>query len=172
MRRSGRKFDEQPLRELIHRGEICAQARRTLDIRQCLEPLLQFGRQHSPAVRATPAGSFSRRRRRSPSEMTPRSRPESTTAVKTSRDPSRQFAQLEKMMGQRGKPVLDFLEHVRRGSDPVQARAQLPKDFDLRLRLQAIHAAVIMLDRRAPDGWRDEAARGLFVGERGYLRTL
>jgi len=93
-------------------------------------------------------------------------------AVKTLRDPSHHYARLEKMMGQQGKPVLDFLEHVRRGADPVQARAQLPTDFDLRLRLQAIHAAAIMLDRRAPEGWRDEAARGLFVGERGYLRTL
>jgi Zn-dependent protease with chaperone function len=93
-------------------------------------------------------------------------------AVKTLRDPSHHFARLEKMMGQQGKPVLDFLEHVRRGADPVQARAQLPTDFDLRLRLQAIHAAAIMLDRRAPEGWREEAARGLFVGERGYLRNL
>jgi Zn-dependent protease with chaperone function len=91
-------------------------------------------------------------------------------AVKTSRDPSRHFAHLEEIMGQQGKPVLDFLENVRRGGDPAQARAQLPTDFDLRLRLQAIHAAVIMLDRRAPDGWHDEVARGLFVGERGYLR--
>ena len=76
------------------------------------------------------------------------------------------------MMGQQGKPVLEFLEQVRRGGDPMQARAQLPTDFDLRLRIQAIHAAVIMLDRRAPEGWHEEAARGLFVGERGYLRTL
>jgi len=93
-------------------------------------------------------------------------------AVKTSRDPSHHLARLEEMMGQQGKPVLEFLEQVRRGGDPMQARAQLPTDFDLRLRIQAIHAAVIMLDRRAPEGWHEEAARGLFVGERGYLRTL
>ena len=45
-------------------------------------------------------------------------------------------------------------------------------DFDLQLRMHAIHAAVIMLDRRAPAEWRTEASRGLFVGERGYLRSL
>ena len=41
-----------------------------------------FGRQHSPAVRRSSSGSFSSRRRRSPSEITPSRRPSpSTTAV-------------------------------------------------------------------------------------------
>jgi hypothetical protein len=90
-------------------------------------------------------------------------------AVKASRDPSRHIAQLEKMLGEQGKPVLDFLENIRRGGNPAQARAMLP-DFDLQLRMHALHAAVIMLDQRAPEDWRRDAARGLFVGERGYLR--
>ena len=40
------------------------------------------------------------------------------------------------------------------------------------LRLHAMHAAVIMLDQRAPADWRKESSRGLFVGERGYMRSL
>ncbi len=92
-------------------------------------------------------------------------------AVRTLRDPSPYAAQLEKMLGQEGKPALDFLESLRRGGDPEQARAMLPA-FDLRLRMHALHAAVIMLDRRAPAEWRKEATLGLFVGERGYMRSL
>ena len=60
---------------------------------------------------------------------------------------------------------------LRRGGDPAQARAALPA-FDLRLRMHALHAAVIMLGRGAPGEWRAEASRGLFVGERGYMRSL
>ena len=91
-------------------------------------------------------------------------------AVKTLRDPSPHVAQLEKMLGPEGKPLLDFLEYLRRGGDPVRARAMLP-EFDLQLRMHAIHAAVIMLDR-VPVEWRTEVSRGLFVGERGYVRNL
>jgi len=87
-------------------------------------------------------------------------------AVKASRDPSRYIAHLDKMLGEHGKPVLVFLEHLRQGGDP--SRATLP-DFDLQLRMHALHAAVVMLGQRAPAQWRNEAARGLFVGERGYI---
>mgnify|MGYP003693782673 CR=1 FL=1 len=46
-------------------------------------------------------------------------------------------------------------------------------EFDLRLRMHTLHAAVIMLDRRAPGGMANAKPRvGLFVGERGYLRNL
>jgi hypothetical protein len=92
-------------------------------------------------------------------------------AVRSSRDPSPYAAQLEKMLGQMGQPVLEFLENVRSGADPAQARARMPA-YDLRLRMHALNAAVIMLDRRAPAQWRKEASLGLFVGERGYMRSL
>jgi hypothetical protein len=92
-------------------------------------------------------------------------------SVKTLRDPSPYRARLEKMLGERGKPALDFLESIRQGAEPAQVRATLP-EFDLQLRMHVLHAAVVMLDRRAPAEWRKEATLGLFVGERGYMRSL
>ena len=92
-------------------------------------------------------------------------------AARHQRDTSAYLAHLEKMMGSQGKPVLTFLESVRAGADPEQSRATLPQS-DFSVRLQAIQAAVIMLGPRAPPAWRKEASRGLFVGERGYMRSL
>jgi tetratricopeptide (TPR) repeat protein len=92
-------------------------------------------------------------------------------AVRNQRDPSAYLAHLEKMLGDRGKPVLVFLQSVRDGANPEQARAALPQS-DFSLRLHALHAAVIMLGQRAPADWRTESSLGLFDGERGYMRSL
>jgi hypothetical protein len=73
------------------------------------------------------------------------------------------------MMGSQARPTLEFLEFLRGGGDPGRSGALLAA-LDVRTRLQALHAAVVMLDARAPSAWRDEVSRGLFVGERGYLR--
>ena len=81
------------------------------------------------------------------------------------------LAHIGKMLGDRGKPVLVFLESVRGGANPEQARAALPQS-DFSLRLHTLHAAVIMFGQRAPADWREESSRGLFVGERGYMRSL
>jgi Zn-dependent protease with chaperone function len=91
-------------------------------------------------------------------------------AVRAQHDPAPYSAQLEKMLGAEGKQVLAFLEGVRRG-DPVKAQSAMA-ELDLRLRMHALHTAVIILGRGAPEEWRGEASRGLFVGERGYLAKL
>jgi hypothetical protein len=92
-------------------------------------------------------------------------------AVRNQRDPEPYLAHIGKMLGERGKPVLVFLERVRSGANPEQARAELPQS-DFSLRLHALHAAVIMLGQRAPADWRKESSLGLFDGERGYMRSL
>jgi len=59
----------------------------------------------------------------------------------------------------------------RLGSDPGQARALL-RGSDLRLQLQLMNAALVMLGERAPHAWRAEVSRGLFIGERGYFAPM
>jgi tetratricopeptide (TPR) repeat protein len=90
-------------------------------------------------------------------------------AVRINQDPSPYSAQIERLLGPASRPTLEFLESVRHGKNPSQALANLPA-LDFRLRMHAQHAAVIMLAQRAPAQWRADASRGLFVGERGYLR--
>ena len=92
-------------------------------------------------------------------------------AARVRQDTAPYSAQLEKMAGTAIRPAIEFLETLRRGGDPAQARANLPQ-LDFRVRLHALHAAVVLLDARAPAAWRDEVSRALFVGERGYLRPL
>ena len=41
--------------------------------------------------------------------------------------------------------------------------------MDLRSRLFAQNAVLIMRGPRAPAGWREQVTRGLFIGERQYL---
>jgi hypothetical protein len=61
-----------------------------------------------------------------------------------------------------------FLESLRRGDDPERARAAIGH-LRLTSRLNLLYAGVVLLGPKAPTAWRDEVARGLFVGERGYL---
>ncbi|HEU5138242.1 MAG TPA: M48 family metallopeptidase [Steroidobacteraceae bacterium] len=89
-------------------------------------------------------------------------------AVRLQRDPAPYSALLVKTLGGEGESVVAFLDTIRRGGDPAQAAAALPS-LDLQLRMHALHTAVIMLGNGAPEQWRVEASRGLFVGERGYL---
>jgi len=91
-------------------------------------------------------------------------------AANTGRDTSIYAARINKLLSQVGPPVVQFLEKVRRGEDPVQARQALPTT-DLGLRLYAINAAVIMLGPRAPQSWRKEVLLGLFQGERPYYEA-
>ena len=92
-------------------------------------------------------------------------------AVRTRHDPAPYAARLEKLLGNPGRPALEFLDTVRRGGNPQQAEASMPT-FDLHLRMHLLNAAVIMLGREAPAQWREETSRGLFVGERGYMQRL
>ena len=90
-------------------------------------------------------------------------------ASRVREDPAPYAERAEKMLGSQAEPTLAFLKFLRGGGDPAQSSALLAA-LDVRTRLQALHAAVVMLDARAPAAWRQEVSRGLFVGERGYLR--
>ena len=74
-------------------------------------------------------------------------------------------------MGEAGIAVTGYLDQVARHGNTGAVRAALPQ-IDMRLRLHSLHGAVLILGENAPDEWRQEAARGLFVGERGYLRPM
>jgi hypothetical protein len=89
-------------------------------------------------------------------------------AARLNRDTAPYGKRIEAMLSEHGAPFLVFMEEVRRGADPIAARAKLPA-WDLRARLCAVNAAVVMLDKRAPASWREEVSRGLFVGERQFL---
>ena len=89
-------------------------------------------------------------------------------AVREQRDPAAYVTVIERLGKDTGKSALQFLAALARGVDPLQARASFPPT-NLRARLAALDGAVIMLGRRAPQAWREEVTRGLFVGERGYL---
>ena len=56
--------------------------------------------------------------------------------------------------------MLAFLEAIRRGGDPAQAHIAL-LSLELRLRMHALHTAVVMPGRDAPAQWRADASRGL-----------
>jgi Zn-dependent protease with chaperone function len=64
--------------------------------------------------------------------------------------------------------LLGFLAAVNRREDPARARAALPS-LRLSSRLNLLYAGVLLSGHDAPAAWRDEVARGMFVGERGYL---
>jgi len=89
-------------------------------------------------------------------------------AVREGRDPAPYLAQVNTRGAEVGKLASVFLDDLRRGKDPEQARALL-KGIDLRLQLQLMNAGVVMLGERAPRAWRAEVSRGLFIGERGYF---
>jgi len=91
-------------------------------------------------------------------------------AVRERRDPWRYARRIEAALGAKARPALDFLEQIRAGADPLLARESLPA-MDVRVRLYAQNAALLMLGARTPIGWRDEISRGLFVGEREYLHA-
>jgi hypothetical protein len=84
-------------------------------------------------------------------------------------DPAPYTTRLEKMLGSEITPTLEFLDFLRRGGDPAQADDLLAA-LSFRTRMQSLHAAVVLLGERAPAAWRTEVSRGLFVGERGYMR--
>lgn len=91
-------------------------------------------------------------------------------AVRERRDHTRYARSLASVLGPEAGPVLGFLDQVRQGGDPLLAIESLPS-MDVRLRLATQNAALLMLGARTPMGWREEISRGLFVGEREYLRA-
>ncbi len=86
-------------------------------------------------------------------------------AARHGRDASAYATRLLELGGARAQKAIDFLDALRDGADPVAAYPQL----DVGLRYQTRYAAVVLLGARAPEAWRAEAARSMFVGERGYL---
>jgi hypothetical protein len=91
-------------------------------------------------------------------------------ALRAQRDTAPYSAQLNKQLGEDGDSVVEYLERVEREGDNSAAYANLPRG-SLSLRLHALHAALLLQGDVAPRAWRREVARGLFVGERGYLRN-
>jgi Zn-dependent protease with chaperone function len=90
-------------------------------------------------------------------------------AVRERRDYTRYARRIGAALGPEvGPAMLAFLDQVRLGADPLLARESLPA-MDLRMRLAAQNAALLMLGARTPMGWREEISRGLFIGEREYL---
>ena len=75
------------------------------------------------------------------------------------------YAGIAELGGERVQRAIDFLDALRDGADPIASYPQL----DVGLRYQTRYAAVVLLGSRAPEAWRREAARALFIGERGYL---
>ena len=92
-------------------------------------------------------------------------------AARMRRDAAPYVAHLQKILGAEARGTIEFLEFLRDGGDPARARNTLP-NHNFRLRLHAMNAAVVMLDRRAPRDWREQVSWALFVGERGYLGNL
>ena len=92
-------------------------------------------------------------------------------ALRTGHDAGPYAALLRKQLGEQAPDVIAFMEQLDRNQAASAIHAALPHS-DLRLRLHARHAAVVLFDDAAPSSWRREVYRGLFVGERGYLRPL
>jgi len=89
-------------------------------------------------------------------------------AVREGHDPAPYANRIHTEFGRQGDAVLAFLEAVRRGADPAAGRNAMPM-MDLRSRLFAQNAVLIMRGPRTPRGWREQVTRGLFIGERQYL---
>jgi hypothetical protein len=66
--------------------------------------------------------------------------------------------------------VTGYLDAVHRKGEVDAAYAALPQ-CDLSVRLRSLLSALLLGDA-APDAWRREVSRGLFVGERGYIRPI
>jgi Zn-dependent protease with chaperone function len=90
-------------------------------------------------------------------------------ALNARRDGAPYAAQLEKQLGPQGTSVIAYLDAVNRDGNAVAAYANLPRG-DMRVRLHTLHAAMLLFGNDAPRAWRREVYRGLFVGERGYVR--
>jgi hypothetical protein len=92
-------------------------------------------------------------------------------ALRTGHDAAPFAALLRKQLGEQAPDVVAFMDQLNRDHAASAIHAALPHS-DLRLRLHALHAAVVLFGEAAPGSWRREVYRGLFVGERGYLRPL
>ncbi len=92
-----------------------------------------------------------------------------TLALIARRDPAPYAAVLEKQLGALAPSVVGYVDAVNRDGNAAAAYASLPRG-DMKVRLQSLRAAVMLFGRDAPPEWRHEVSRGLFVGERGYLR--
>jgi hypothetical protein len=91
-------------------------------------------------------------------------------ALRAKHDTAAYAAQLNKQLGDEGAEVVNYLERIGHGN-PAAAYATLPRG-NLALRLHSLHAVLLLHGAAAPPAWRREVSRGLFVGERGYLRPL
>jgi Zn-dependent protease with chaperone function/tetratricopeptide (TPR) repeat protein len=90
-------------------------------------------------------------------------------ALRERRDAAPYGVQLGKQLGEFAPAVISYLDAAHRDPDNSAIYRNLP-DVDFRLRLHLLYGACLLKGERAPDAWRQEVARGLFVGERGYLR--
>jgi Zn-dependent protease with chaperone function len=90
-------------------------------------------------------------------------------ALNTRRNGAAYAAQLQKQLGPQGSNMVAWLDALNRGGNAATAYANLPRG-DMRVRLHALHAARLLFGSGAPNAWRRVVYRGLFVGERGYLR--
>jgi hypothetical protein len=92
-------------------------------------------------------------------------------ALAAGRDGAAHAVQLEKQIGPMGPAVVSYLDAVHRDGDAAAAYANLPRG-DIRVRLHSLRAAMLLFGEHAPRAWRREVLRGLFVGERGYVRPI
>ncbi len=168
---SGRGLEGTPLEPYVSlaRGDLEAAVRQAKEIGDGRERVMRLVASSDRATRAMMESALALPLRESDDHQSAFAM--YAVAVRLQRDPAPYAALIEKALGDEGQAVVAFLETIRRGGDPAQAQAALPS-LDLQVRMHALHTAVLILGRGAPAQWRVEAARGLFVGERGYLAQL